>query len=1287
MKYQFDDFIYDIEIRKNLFVLTQYYPLKHKFIVSFMEGMNQYLDQFQPEEDHYQYGDLVTDYQKGQQALNFLSQNRQLNNIEFLQKMNFIFQHSKQDANQLISQTIHHWSHPFNISPETKKFMVDYINHENPSLIRTKNNNYEFENLANPDDFAKFAARFGLVSNWDSAIQGWTDEHIKTPIVKNGPTGLFNNLNILNFTNDYSNSINDYYYPVKDLDLIAHQLPKKANTGLRIGYNSKSYDETMVAHFLGESYLNTKTFLNTTPEAWQYFKDNYATYQQTNWQQLVNGTNIPLQQALQLIMLRDFIQHIYNLLPSNLANFNNVMFDKGYMPGALNTDGRIIKHAYEASNRFVDVMTLLPQPMPLKQLAGMFGFQIKESSSNEDPNQEQPSLKDLTDVIAYNISDVYVTHQVFQLEGFQSTYDQRLTLNHQFAMLNWKHDDNDKQHKLAVAKNDPKQVRFDRITTNTTNPRIMENILAPYPNTKLVDNPVVSFMYPAKEVAEEKGIEQFDALEDTMKFAKENIPNGEKIFKPIYDYYDQFRGRNFNQEIKGAIDHGYKVTSWNDDKVDAYTRDLKNVQDHANVTKLTSKDDLVFNTYEGKTKRISHQDFITKTINSLPIQSVFGDYMELDKNGNSIPSRGYYKATIGGIHGAEYNRILFQADLGLQAKLGYAVNNININDHLFTEATPDELLKQYQADYREQYANQVKKLVNNLIHKIDRKTKKRLKETEQPFTKELRSPFGEDIELNTLITFHKDGSISVKATEPIERFSKKKIKVRYEFTSTGKARHQDFSSYYPTLTVLLRIAVNADGEDQYKVIYLDRLHNKRESKNPKNSPEVRREYKDKQKPQKLLLNSLTGIADAKGNMRSKVKVNNKILQMRITGQLFAWRIGQALALAGAKIVSTNTDGLYTQDIDEKTNDRIVKEQTDHLLLDVGPEEIDNFISKDANNRIEYTDHKVGEAKGGTLTAWAGPNWTKRLSHPALSDRILTEYLTQKPDAANQEFDRDFARKLLYEFKDETLAEDNGQQKFLNFVQWIMRSNHSSKQFIFKGNLIKNDDDQLILDEDADPNFLEITNRVFMIDQEANKKLNHGENWSLFKAAPQTVSTMSGVKTHITDALKTAFHGHINADILDHIKNWKADVDPADFIMNDVLIKNYLKDFNRLDDELKRQELYVNNDPIAEKVIKRYLSKVDLYDEDNGIYGKMITSLNPKNSDKRYKIIDLSLAKINDFPDKHPVYINNRALADYPADTISYLIDHLDYEAYLDIVQNKFEKSWQNAEVLKMQKNS
>ena len=94
--------------------------------------------------------------------------------------------------------------------------------------------------------------------------------------------------------------------------------------------------------------------------------------------------------------------------------------------------------------------------------------------------------------------------------------------------------------------------------------------------------------------------------------------------------------------------------------------------------------------------------------------------------------------------------------------------------------------------------------------------------------------------------------------------------------------------------------------------------------------------------------------------------------------------------------------------------------------------------------------------------------------------------------------------------------------------------------------------------------------------------------------------------------------------------------------------------------------------------------MSLKDENNGIYGKMITSLNPKNSDKRYKIIDLSLAKINDFPDKHPVYINNRALADYPADTISYLIDHLDYEAYLDIVQNKFEKSWQNTEVLKMQ---
>ena len=48
---------------------------------------------------------------------------------------------------------------------------------------------------------------------------------------------------------------------------------------------------------------------------------------------------------------------------------------------------------------------------------------------------------------------------------------------------------------------------------------------------------------------------------------------------------------------------------------------------------------------------------------------------------------------------------------------------------------------------------------------------------------------------------------------------------------------------------------------------------------------------------KLILNSASGAADA--NFESNIRMNNKIISMRIIGQLFTWRIGQAQTLEGA----------------------------------------------------------------------------------------------------------------------------------------------------------------------------------------------------------------------------------------------------------------------------------------------------------------------------------------------------------------------------------------------------
>lgn len=1275
MAYQTDDLVFDIEIRKNLFVLTQFYPTQHKFIISYLEGSNKltHIDKFNA---RYQHGDILASYNKdGQIVLNNLAIATKNNetNLQFIQRL----------SNQItdVNKTIRSFLHPFTQSKKVHQYLIDYINRENPSLKRTHNANFEFENLANPDCFAKFAARYGVVSNFNDAYEGWTKKRLSSSADKM----LNDTHSLLNFNRQSTNlTLNDYYYPLKDLDF--KDSIRQENRGLRIGYNSEEYDETMIAHLL-TTYINHNNFLNLMPKAWQYYQENYQSPMSAYWNAQFQNTKFTNYQAWLLASIKDFFQNIRSIMPASLTDFNSKMFANRRMSSTLDykTDAFYTKKAYDNANRYVDLMLLLPHPQPLKQVAGMFGLQIKESKSNSDPTKEMPSLEDMTDVIAYNISDVYVTKQLFEIPGFQSTYANRKALIDQYEVLNYQHDDSDTKHKMTPATGDPLKIRRDRVTVNHTNPRIMENIIAPYPNTKLVDKPVVDFIYPAPDVAKEHGIEPYDVLEDTMKWAKEHIPDGKNVFMPIYKYYAQFRGKNFNSEQNGAIKNQQKIVAWNDDRVNIPTRNLADVTSHATVEPLTDKDDLVYKDSNGKLTRISHTKFENKVIKNLPIQNVLGDFVKYaDKTHTTvIPSRGWYNASIGGIHGAEDKAELFKADIVKQNQYGSYLIVLKQNNQFITDLTPDEMLQHWEKTYNELYEDRLAKYTSNLIHKLNKEERKTLRQQNRKMNQDIIMPTvtGEEKKLKSVITFHKDGSFSYKIPAPIKKWDDSKVNKRYRYTSTGKTRHQDFNSYYPTLTVRLEIAKNVDGVDQYKIIYIDRLHNKAMAKDPKNSKEVQRKYNIKQQPQKLLLNSLTGIADAKGKMRSKVRVNNRITQMRIIGQLFAWRIGQALALAGAKIVSTNTDGLYASDIDEHTNDQIVKEQTEHMVLGVKPEEVDNFISKDTNNRLEYANGKIQEAKGGTLTAWKGPLWDKKLSHPALNDRVLAEYLAKYNDSVNKEFDWEFAKQELLKFKEKTLQEENGKEKFLIFLQWIMRSNPSSKNFIF-ANQLKQEEGNWVLDRDQQPVYIEQTNRVFLITEKGQQILNPNQKQplSLFKASTQIVSTESGVKKHITNTLNNGF-GDADPDQLDKINDalytWKPDVSAFDFVDNPKLIKQFIKDFNHLDDDLRKQELYVENDPLALKVMQHFLSHDELIDATNGVWGQLLYSIEPKGQPTRNKIADCSLAKINDFKEGQFVYLNNRALADYSDDLKQKLIDNIDYDAYVDIVQDKFEKAWQN----------
>lgn len=187
-------------------------------------------------------------------------------------------------------------------------------------------------------------------------------------------------------------------------------------------------------------------------------------------------------------------------------------------------------------------------------------------------------------------------------------------------------------------------------------------------------------------------------------------------------------------------------------------------------------------------------------------------------------------------------------------------------------------------------------------------------------------------------------------------------------------------------------------------------------------------------------------------------------------QLFAWRIGQAQTLAGARVPSTNTDGLYTMDLDEETNARILEEVSRDMFIGIEPEPLDRFVTKDSNNRMEIAYGKISSAKGGTLNSWGGPEPTQSLDHPSAVDRALAYYLRDHPDPANSPFDRDLAMRsfaeIVREFKDEPVT-------MLRHFQWILSSSSGTHQYVFLQTIDKETGD--IIDNEV----LQQYNRIFL----------------------------------------------------------------------------------------------------------------------------------------------------------------------------------------------------------------
>lgn len=575
----------------------------------------------------------------------------------------------------------------------------------------------------------------------------------------------------------------------------------------------------------------------------------------------------------------------------------------------------------------------------LKTLVGILGGSIIESESNKTGHS-----KSIYHDILYNINDIAeLKDTVFP--GF---------LANKFKI----------KRNLLIKYPHLKECG---ITVNSTSAKFVEFIIAP--DKPIEDTSTVTYLYPAKHKATELNIQQKDMLEDTKNWYMEKVftpihavnPKAANAhlakFMSIYQYYDSFRNKNWNESTNHIFAHGIPAQ-----------------------TKLERK----------------RADRTYGVI--LPF---------IDKYGRE--SSSYVRFSIGGIHGAEINQQQLDQD---RAKIRELKEKYGYISKLPKKACSKTLLNLIIAQSRTSYQGYPVRC----SHEI-------------PYFFEHTEPVDEILDPEDFSPYMCQKS---KHFDGIYDYQEELLD-RYKYTSSGLSVHQDFVSYYPLLMIMLGTFHDGNGNDPYEEVKDSRVAIKATLKNYDFGTKEWEDTNNEQEGYKLILNSASGILD--GSHDTNLRANNKAIAMRSIGQMCTFRIGMALALEGATIPSSNTDGIYALNIAIERNKEIVEEELKSLYIAIDPEEM-YLVSKDANNRIEIVDGKVTSARGGTLTSWKGARVDNSLSHPALVDRILTDYL-QEADLMKP-VDLDIIRKHLTNYLNTV-----DRKHFVYMSSWVMRSTSGS----------------------------------------------------------------------------------------------------------------------------------------------------------------------------------------------------------------------------------------------------
>lgn len=784
------------------------------------------------------------------------------------------------------------------------------------------------------------------------------------------------------------------------------------------GFNSRDYDLTMLSFYLGLVF-DYRVANTAEQESLQEQFGDHAVFVGGRRPHGVDANGNVVYQSIYDTnanprTIREFNDHLFTVDGAMSSAF----YDRNAYRSGITDKMRQIRRNFLSSGRHIDIAKLneRQQRTALKRLTGMLGHKILESAQLDDAHATLTTLEQFFDLIAYNVSDVINTRLLLDHPLYAGSFDLRARLLNTYPETVFS------QQYLANPYHANVLKRM-RMTVDSSSAQFVANVLAPY--APLKDIPAVSFNYPTQQRCDEINatrpdpathIAPFNVLELAKQVICKQFPDNANPrhvhirdqFQRVYDYYNAIQYNNFN------------------------TNQTSDGKEH--------------------TDPITGHTYVIKDYQSLrDIPGAHTNLYYYHENGQA--SSGFATFSTGGIHGAEYNYAAYKQDFDRTA-YGYA-----LLDAAKQECAHDAEIMREQRDITVSFtwidaSSTTHEETDVAVNYTDVLKPKRKSDPQiwRDIPKGMRPA--------TIFQEKTDGTT--------------KLNPAYVYTSAQSCEHEDFTSYYPLLLRNLSAFYNPDlGEDRYSVIFQQKEDYDVLRKDQSKTPQEREMYSVLREGTKLVLNTASGAGDA--NHNNNIRMNNRVISMRIIGQLFSWIIGQEQTYRGATIISTNTDGLYSAGLTPEENQAVLDKWADKIQVQIEPEHM-FLISKDSNNRIELgdtTDLAPGElpvvysASGGTLGCWRGPNPGQALSHPAMIDRILVEYLrniaartinpdTGNPLSLNEPFSCNLARDIVAR-----LHEECDTPQLLLLYQTMINASRGSRSFPYALPLRYNADGDII----------------------------------------------------------------------------------------------------------------------------------------------------------------------------------------------------------------------------------